>query len=240
MSNALLPRRHERHPVGLLVIIGLHVLLALAMLYARLQVDLPPTSRATLANVDLSPQQLQSHDLPSAPAAPLRQIVVPVPEVVVDRPAAIVASPQEAPPASAPSTGAGAPAASDDGAVSAAGREDGAIGAAGNGAGAGAGGLVAPRPAYVYANAPQCQPVYPTAARLHNVAGTTRLHFTVDATGRIVDVKLLRRSGQMAENFLMDRAAMDSLAHCPATAGIDESGHAAGGTTDINYIWLLN
>ena len=121
-------------------------------------------------------------------------------------------------------------------------KSDSAGASVGSGDGAGGGariGRIEPRLARVDASAAQCQPDYPVAARLHHVGGTTRLRFTVDSTGRIVGVKLLERSGNAPENYQMDRAAMDSLAQCPATVGIDESGHPVGGTADINYIWNM-
>jgi periplasmic protein TonB len=235
VSHQLSQRRHERNPVGLLVVIGLHVLLALMMLTARLHIETASTSQPALAKIDPPPSEpMQWHDLPSAPAAPMRRIVVPVPEVIVDRPDPIQATTQDVPPVPrpAPTVAAGVSVSKSDSA--------GASVGSGDGAGGGARvGRIAPRLARVDASAPQCQPEYPVAARLHHVGGTTRLRFTVDSTGRIVGVKLLGHSGEMAENFQMDRAAMDSLVQCPATVGIDESGHAVGGTADINYIWNM-
>lgn len=232
MSNVLSQRRHERHPVGLMVVVGLHVLLALAMLYARLEVDSPPAPQAPLAQVaPTDARPARPHDLPGAPRTALRAIVVPVPEVVVDNPEAIRATTtQESPSvlepvavAQVPTPGPASPTATGQG--------DGT-----QGAGLG---RVSPHPAQVYADAPQCQPPYPEVARRMHVAGTTRLRFAVDAGGHIVDVRVLRSSGQMPQNFLLDRTAAEALSHCPAVPGIDESGHPAGGTADINYIWQL-
>ena len=229
MSHSIARRRGERHPVGLLIVIGLHVLLALMMLSAKLSVDAPPVVQAALTRLaEPRPREAPSHDLPTLPATSLRQIVAPIPEVVVDRDA-IEAAPVAAPPgpvqaqaaAPAPAAGPALP------------------GAAGN-----ANGTVPPvrveaHDTRVYADAPQCQPVYPQMARAQHVAGTTRLRFTVDAAGHIVDVKLLRHSGQMPENFLLDRTAMDALSHCPVIMGNDESGNPVAGTTDVDYIWRL-
>ena len=229
MSHSIARRRHERHPVGLLIVVGLHVLLALAMLSARLSVDVPPAALSALTRL-VEPRQRQapSHELPAVPATSLRQIVAPIPEVVVDR-EAIQAAPVAAPlgpvqteaPAPAPNPGPALP------------------GAAGNENGTAPPVRVEAHDTRVYAGAPQCQPIYPQMARAQHVAGTTRLRFTVDAAGRIVDVKLLRHSGQMPENFLLDRTAMDALSHCPVIMGNDESGNPVAGTTVVDYIWKL-
>jgi TonB family protein len=162
VSQALSRPRHERHPVGLLLIIGLHVLLGLAMLSSRLRIDVLPIS-------------------PVVAGQGLGQGV-------------------------GTSTGAGRPEV---------------------------------RRARVHADAPQCQPVYPQVARMHHVAGSTRLRFTIDVAGRIVGVKVLGQSGPQAENRVLDSAAAEALSHCPAQVGIDSAGHAVGGTADIEYNWVL-
>jgi periplasmic protein TonB len=238
VSNVLSQPRHERHPVGLLIVIGLHVLLALVMLSAKLRIDSTSFVQAALTKIEQPPQRQQapSQELPDVPRTSLRQIVAPVPEVVVDHPDAIQAAPVAAPPgpeqaqtqaestapAPAPAQGPNLP-----GTV---GEDNGAPVRVTR---------IEPRPARVYIDAPQCQPEYPPTARLHNVAGTTRLRFTLDATGQIVGVKLLGRSGDAHENYLLDQAAMESLSHCPARVGIDESGHPVGGTADVNYFWHI-
>jgi TonB family protein len=229
MSHSIPGRRDERHPVGLLIVIGLHVLVALMMLSAKLSVDAPPAAQAALTNLaEPRPRQAPSHDLPDVPATSLRQLVAPIPDVVVDR-EAIEAAPVAAP-LGPVQTRAAAPAPAPGPALS---------GMAGNDNGTAPPVRVEAHDTRVYADAPQCQPVYPQAARTMHVAGTTRLRFTVDAAGHIVDVRLLRRSGQMSENFLLDRTAMDALSHCPVIMGNDESGNPVAGTTDVDYIWRL-
>ena len=242
MIHQLSQPRHERHPVGLLIVIGLHVVLALLMLTARLRVDPSPTSRAGLTSIDPPappPEQRQSsHSLPSAPAAAVRPIVVPIPEVIVDRTDPILATTKEVPP-----TEVSAPAATAVASVTttpAAAKNDGESTSAGKGAGDGTGGIhIEPRLAQVDPYSAQCQPEYPAAARMHHVAGTTRLRFSIDASGHITGVKLIGHSGDMSENRLLDQAAMDWLVRCPAQAGIDKSGHPIGGTADLDYNWRL-
>ena len=238
MSQVLSQPRHERHPVGVLLIICLHVLLGLAMLSSRLQIDVPPMPHGLLRSVDAPPPQLTPpRELPGAPRAALRPVVVPVPEVVVDRVDAVVASPVEAPPTPTETPQAVAtPTAAVPAPLSPV--------VAGQGLGQGVGmstgaGRPDVHPARVYADAPQCQPVYPQVARMHHVAGTTRLRFTIDVGGRIVGVKVLGQSGPQAENRVLDSAAAQALSHCPAEVGIDSAGRAVGGTADIEYNWVL-
>ena len=235
MSHSLSEPRHERHPVGLLVIAGLHVLVALAMLSARMQVDAPPPSRVLLSRIDApEPVRIPPHELPGAPQPKLRPVVVPVPEVVVDRVDAVVALPVavvSAQPAQAPAAVA-APAPAP------------VLDAAGRGQGPGVGqstgaGRPQPRAAQVDVSAPQCQPDYPPVARMHNVGGTTRLRFTLDVAGRIVGVRVLRHSGRMTENDVLDKTAAEALSHCPTLVGIDEAGQPMGGTADVDYNWVL-
>ena len=237
MSHLHSGRRHERHPVGLLVVVGLHGLVALAMLSARLQVDAPPPPRVMLSRIDTPlPIRTPPRELPGAPQAKLRPVVVPVPEVVVDRVEDVVATPVVAAPVQAEKTPAAAEAA-----VPAPAAPDVAGQGQGQGVGASTGaGHPRPRAAQVDVEAAQCQPDYPPVARMHNVGGTTRLRFTIDVAGHIVGVKVLRHSGRMTENDVLDIAAADALSHCPTIVGIDEAGQPVGGTADIDYHWVLN
>ncbi len=236
MSHLPVAPHHPRHPVGVLVVVGLHVLLALAMLTSRLRVDVPPPSRALLSAIDIPvPIRTPPRELPGAPQARLRPVVVPVPEVVVDRVDAVAATPVVAPAVAeaAPPAVAAAP-------VPAPAVPD----AAGQGQGAGVGpatgaGHPKPRAPQVFVDAPECQPEYPPVARMHNVGGTTRLRFTLDVAGRIVGVRVLRHSGRMTENDLLDKTAAEALSHCPSVVGIDESGQPVGGTADVDYNWVL-
>ncbi len=149
---------------------------------------------------------------------PLHPAVVPVPNVVVDRPdsiqAATLAAPSAPPGATAP-----APAGGDDG-----------------------GSLLArvpAQPARINAGATECRPVYPHVAEREGVTGITKLRFTVDAAGR-VSAELLQSSGPLRQNRRMDEAAIEALSHCPVTVGSDELGRPVGGTVDVNYKWTIN
>lgn len=209
----------ERHPVGLLVVIGLHVLLAAALLTARLDAGPPPVVQVALTRIaDAPPPPPKPRELPDAPRVPLHPAVVPVPNVVIDRPDSIQAATLTAPSAP-PGATAPAPARGDDG---------GALLA-----------RVPAQPARLNAGATECRPVYPHVAEREGVTGITKLRFTVDAAGR-VSAELLQSSGPLRQNRRMDEAAIEALSHCPVTVGTDALGRPMGGTVDVNYKWTIN
>jgi periplasmic protein TonB len=216
---ARLPDR--RHPVGLLVVVGLHVLVAAALLTARLDAAPSQVEAIALTKIDETrpPPPPEPQDLPVPPRSPLRQLVVPVPEVVVERPAeTIQAARQEAPPAP-PAAAAPTPARGDDG------------------------GSLMPRveaqPTRLNAGAAECRPVYPHVAEREGVTGITKLRFVVDAAGH-VSAQLLQSSGPLRQNRRMDEAAIEALSHCPVQVGTDDFGRPVGGTVDVNYKWTIN
>ena len=218
MNFALSQRRTDRHPVGLMIVVGLHVLVAAALLSARLHAP-----QAEPRPIDLQPLKPEvkveppPSTLPQASERKLKLEAV-VPDIVVDRteptlqvakaenhvqgdPPLVVAR-LELPPATVTHAAA--------------------------------------RPAVLNAAAASCRPDYPAAAQRTGATGVSRIRFTVDALGRIGSAQILQTSGPTHEHRLMDRAAADALAHCPVTVGTDESGHAVGGTADVDYVWTLN
>lgn len=92
------------------------------------------------------------------------------------------------------------------------------------------------------ANVQACAPRgedYPAAARKVEATGTTRLRFTIDATGALMRTEVVRSAGASREHRLLDNTAASMLAGCAFTAGIDENGRAAGGTFEVDYVWKL-
>ena len=77
------------------------------------------------------------------------------------------------------------------------------------------------------------------AADAGGATGVSRIRFSV-ALGRIVGAQVVQSSGPTREHRMMDKAAADALAQCPATAGTDDAGHPVGGTADVDYVWSLN
>ena len=221
MNFALSQRQAGRHPVGLVVVVGLHVVLAGALLSARLVKG--PSEPAPIDLRPLDPVKPVEPDRRVLPAAADRVLHPPVvaPPIIdpVEPPPDTLVVPAE-------------PRARPDGVASA-------------GAGRGDGPRIEPprvtaRAARIDAGAAQCRPEYPAAAARAGVTGTTRIRFSVDATGRIAGSQILQPSGATRENRMMDKAAAEALAQCPVQAGTDELGRPMGTTTDVTYVWSLN
>ena len=220
MNFALSQRRTDRHPVGLLIVVGLHVLLAAVLLSARLvkgpgeppPIDLrplDPVRKVEPKPVDL-PKPQQTVILPPLVATPVIQVerepdVILVPTEPHDKPVAVASV---LPP-------------DDHGA------RDQPL-------------RVTARPARIDAGAPGCRPDYPAAAQRAGATGTTRIRFSVDASGRIAGSQIVQSSGATRENRMMDKAAADALAQCPVQVGTDELGRPVGTTTDVTYVWSLH
>jgi len=219
MNFALSQRRPDRHPVGLLVVVGLHGVLAAALLSARLQrapSDPPPAPAMPLD--PLPPVERKTVDLPQPAPSPLHPMQAPMPLVPdVAREETITAAPVDDKPAPPPVVAA----AVGEPAVSAALR-------------------VQPHPAHINAGAAQCRPEYPAAAQRAGATGVSRIRFTVDATGRVAGAQILSSSGPTREHRLLDKAAAEALAQCPVTPGTDEMGRPVGATTDVEYLWRLD
>ena len=221
MNFALAQRRADRHPVGLLIVVGLHVLLAGALLSARLVKGPADPVPIDLRPMDPVKPVVEQHvDLPKPPQPVLHPPLITPPALVVEerKPDAIVAPPDtHDKPVIDASVGIG-----DDRTV----HDQPA--------------RVTPRAAHIDAGAAKCRPEYPAAAQRAGATGTTLIRFSVDATGRISGSQILQPSGSTRENRMMDKAAAEALAQCPVQVGTDETGRPVGTTTDVTYVWSLN
>jgi len=221
MSFALSQHRTDRHPVGLLVVIGLHALLATVLVSARLARgpgEPPPVVMTPLDPVQPEPRKPQRLPDPAKPQIRL-PLVVELPLVKTDPlPDAIPAKTDDhgGQPTVVASVGG-----HDDDTVHDVVR-------------------ALARAARIDAGAAQCRPEYPTAAQRTGATGVTRIRFSVDASGRIAGSQILRSSGSSREHRMMDRAAAEALAQCPVQVGTDEMGRPVGTTTDVEYVWTLN
>ena len=218
MNLALAQPRAGRHPVGLLIVVALHVLVAAAMLTARLRTAHEAAAPPPLTKIETPPPEVvRPHDLPEPPRSLLHPLVAPVPEVAVDP---SVTSPQAVSPPSQGTALAPATLAHGDGGAADAGR-------------------VAARAVRIDAGNQACRPRYPHVAEREGVTGITKLRITIDAGGHVTGATLLAASGGLRQNRNMDQAAIEALSECPVTAGNDEFGRPVGGTVDINYKWTI-
>jgi protein TonB len=221
MSFALSQRRTDRHPVGLLVVVGLHVVLAAALLSAKLQQPAPRETFVPLQPLDepvKPPPPKRKEPPPPTTVLPRTTIIVPPVIETVDPPPDTIVVDRKVdtpPPVVVASVG------TNDNTAHTTSR-------------------VEPRAARINAGAAQCHPEYPAAAQRAGATGSTRIRFTVDALGRIAGSQILHASGSTREHRLMDQAAAAALAQCPVQVGTDEQGRPVGTTTDVEYVWSLN
>jgi protein TonB len=92
------------------------------------------------------------------------------------------------------------------------------------------------------ANINACAPKsedYPAAASRAEATGTTRIHFTVDASGKLIKSEIAKSAGPTREHRMLDRVAQEKLSNCTFTPGIDENGHAVATSFDFEYVWRL-
>jgi len=228
MSVAFVPRTSGTHRAGFLVVVGLHALIGLALLQglARTVIEGFKPPPVTLVKPPDKPVVEPPTILP-IPKSPLRPpLSTPQPPDERDFRQAeptITSSQEPAPPAGSPT---GDPAAATAAPLQASPH------------------AVAPRPAArpTIGNVQACAPTgddYPMAARRSEISGTTRLRFTVSAVGALVGSQVVRSAGPTREHKQLDRVAESKLAGCTFSPGIDQNGHAIGGTFEVDYVWKL-
>jgi protein TonB len=221
MSYALSQRGASRHPVGLSVVIGLHVLLAAVLITAKIN-RTPPAGVGTIDVVPqqpIPPKQVETPLPKPNQAQPMQpQLVVPViPDAKPDdsTPVAKAFDPNDKPlpvVAEKPTEMAKAD----------------------------PGPRVQAHPASINAGAAQCRPVYPAQALRSGATGVSKIRFTVDAGGKVAAAQILASSGVTREHRMLDKAAAEALAQCPIVVGTDDMGRAVGTTVDVEYVWSMN
>lgn len=80
---------------------------------------------------------------------------------------------------------------------------------------------------------------YPPAAVRAEAVGTTRIRFTVDASGRLAASEIVKTAGTSREHRQLDRVALQKLSECSFKPGNDETGKPIGGTFEVEYVWKL-
>jgi protein TonB len=99
---------------------------------------------------------------------------------------------------------------------------------------------VAARPAI--GNVRSCAPGpndYPSIAVRAEATGTTRIRFTVDASGKLSGTDVVKSAGVTRAHKALDNVAVSKLSECKFTPGIDENGRAVGGSFEVEYVWKL-
>lgn len=221
MNFALSQHRTDRHPVGLIVVVGLHVALAAVLLSAKLKTPPAPPQVIELKPVDQEIKKVEPKVEDKLPPPRQEQLTIRVPVPIVDN--------TQPDPIRAERVVDDKPVADPPLVIASAKVEE---------------RHEAPhftaRHTVLNAGASQCRPEYPAAAQRAGVEGVSRIRFTVDALGKVIGSQILQSSGATREHRLMDKAAADALAQCPVTMGIDEQGRPVGGTADVEYHWSLN
>lgn len=218
----------QRHPAGLVVVVGVHALLVWALAEGLgqkvVEAIRPPLDTRVLPDLQEPPPPPPQPDLPqprmAAPQQPQIPIpIVPMPPTPIDH--GITASHEVAPLTTEwPSSSAGAQPTSPSGSAAAP--------------------TLAARPAIADLRA--CAPTgddYPPLARRVEATGTTRLRFTVSATGALTRSEVARSAGATREHRLLDKVAQERLSACSFAAGSDASGQPVGGTFEVEYVWRL-
>ena len=228
MDFASQQRRPGKHPIGLAVVVVLHIALGYALVngLGRKIVDVikAPLETKLIEEVKPPPPPPPPDKLPPPPkvAAPPPSFMPP-PEVQISTPQlapAITVTRVAPPPAPVSIAPAPAPAAPPSPPAPAA--------------------PPAPKPQAVPAriDVSTCEkPEYPSAALRADATGTSKIRFTVDATGAVAKAEIERSAGTSREHRLLDRTAIEALSKCRFKPGIDEQGKPIGGTTMVDYVW---
>lgn len=228
MDFAQQQRKGSKHAVGFGIVLGLHLLLAWAMvngLAQRLVEKIKEPLETKIIEEVKPPPPPPPENLPPPPkmAAPPPSFVPP-PEVNVTpppNPAPTITTTQVAPPP-APVSVSAAPAVVAAPPAPPAPR-------------------VAAKPAI--ANVGTCAPKsedYPAAAVRAEATGITKIRFNVGADGRLAGSEVVRSAGPSREHKLLDRLAVAKLSECRFTAGTDENGRPVGASFDVEYVWKLD
>ena len=224
MDYAQQQRNPSKHLTGFMVVVVLHIILGYALIngLARKIVEVVkgPIETKIIEEVKPPPPPPPENLPPPPKMAPPPPSFVPPPEVQIANPppAPSITVTREAPPPAPPVS-------------------------------------IAPPPAPTAPPAPPvartaiparidvsaCEkPEYPAAATRAEATGTTKIRFTVDATGKVSKADLEKSAGSSREHRLLDRAAIEALSKCPFKPGMDEQGRPVGATTLVEYVWKLD
>ena len=226
MNYAEQQRNPGKHAIGIGIVVVMHILLGWALLngLARTVIEVIKGPIETKIIEETKPPPPPPENLPPPPKfAPPPPSFVPPPEVVVNPPptpaptnTTTTVAPPPAPPVVIAPTAPAPPA--------------------------------PPAPPRVAAraaigNVSACAPTsddYPAAAIKEEATGTTKIRFTVDASGKLAGADVVRSAGASRAHKALDRVAVTKLSECKFSAGLDENGRAVGSSFEVEYVWKLN
>ena len=230
MDYASQQRNPGKHPIGLIIVVVLHIVLGWALVNGLgrkiVEIIKAPIETKIIDEVKPPPPP-PPENLPPPPKTALPPpSFMPPPEVQVATPqlAPTITVTREAPPPAPVNLSPAAPPSP----------------VAAPPAPAAAPPRAAAKPAI--ANVQACAPKgedYPAAATRAEATGTTKVRFTIDSAGKMVKSEVVRSAGSTREHRLLDRVAMEKLGSCNFSPGIDEQGKPTGGTFDVDYVWKL-
>ncbi len=226
MSYAEQQRDPGKHAIGIGIVVVMHILLGWALVngLARTVIEVVKGPIETKIIEEIKPPPPPPENLPPPPPkfAPPPPSFVPPPEVVVNPPPTpaptITATPVAPPPAPQVVIAPVAPEAPP----------------------APAPVRLAARPAI--GNVTSCAPGpedYPAIAQKEDATGTTRVRFTVDASGKLAGTEIIKSAGASRAHKALDRVAVSKLSECKFKPGQDENGRAVGGSFEVEYVWKL-
>ncbi|MDP1693600.1 MAG: energy transducer TonB [Burkholderiaceae bacterium] len=226
MSYAEQQRDPGKHAIGIGIVVVMHILLGWALVngLARTVIEVVKGPIETKIIEEIKPPPPPPENLPPPPPkfAPPPPSFVPPPEVVVNPPPTpaptITATPVAPPPAPPVVIAPVAPEAPP----------------------APAPVRLAARPAI--GNVASCAPGpedYPAIAQKEDATGTTRVRFTVDASGKLAGTEIIKSAGASRAHKALDRVAISKLSECKFKPGQDENGRAVGGSFEVEYVWKL-
>lgn len=222
MDFAESQRNPGKHPIGLIVVIILHILMGWALVSGLakrvVEIALKPVETKIIEEVKPPPPPPPENLPPPPKNLPPPPAFVPPPEVnIAPQPtlAPTITTTAVAPPPAPPVTLAPAAAAPP----------------------APAAPRVA-RPAQI--DVSSCaKPTYPAAAARAEATGTTRIRFTIDGSGQVTKAEIVGSSGPSREHRQLDRLAVEALGACKFRPGTDENGRPAGAFANVDYVWRL-
>jgi len=95
------------------------------------------------------------------------------------------------------------------------------------------------RPAHLHIEDPACWPKYPDPPVPDKLFGSTAVRLSVDASGKLVGLKLEYSSGSTPAHFALDKSVAAAFAYCSIDPARDAEGRPVAGDTVVSWTWNL-